>query len=89
VVAQRSIFWWPLHPVGFIICSVDWTDQLWATILLAWIIKLVVTKVGGTRVLRKARLLFLGMVLGQFSVAGMWAIFDTITGTTNHSIFWI
>ena len=89
VVAQRSLFWWPVHPVGFIICSVGWTDTLWATILLAWGIKLIVVKVGGQGLFRKARRFFLGMILGQFTVAGVWAIIDSFTGKVGNSIFWI
>ena len=89
VAAHRSLFWWPIHPVGFLICSVMWTDMLWASIFLAWLLKLIITKVGGNRLYRRARLFFLGMILGQFSVAGSWAIFDTFTQTFSHSIFWI
>ena len=89
LVAHRSLYWWPIHPVGFLICSVYWSDVLWFTIFLGWLTKLLVVKIGGNRLLRKARRFFLGMILGQFSVAGLWAIFDVLTGTTHHGIFWI
>jgi len=89
IIAQRSLLWWPIHPVGFIVCSVYWTDVLWMTIMFAWAIKGLITKVGGTKTLRSARRFFLGMILGQFTVAGVWAIFDTITNTIDHNIFWI
>jgi hypothetical protein len=89
VVAHRTLFWWPLHPVGFVICSVTWTDILWLSIFLAWLIKLVVVRIGGPALYRRARLFFLGMILGQFSVAGLWAVVDTFTGSVGNSIFWI
>lgn len=89
VVVQRTLFWWPIHPVGFIICSVVWTDVLWFSIFLAWIAKLVVVKIGGPTTYRKARLFFLGMVLGQFAVAGVWALVDTFTNSFGNAIFWI
>ena len=89
VAAQRTLFWWPIHPVGFIICSVVWTDVLWFSIFLAWIAKLVVVSVGGPTTYRKARLFFLGMVLGQFTVAGVWALVDTFTNSFGNAIFWI
>ena len=38
---------------------------------------------------RMARRVFLGMILGQFSVAGVWALYATITGTLNIDIFWL
>ncbi|MBS3762682.1 MAG: hypothetical protein KGZ25_05175 [Planctomycetes bacterium] len=88
-IAHRMFFWWPLHPVGFIISSVTWTDHLWFTVFLAWIIKALITKIGGNRVLRIARNFFLGIILGQFSAAGIWAVFDMFTGTVGHSVFWI
>jgi hypothetical protein len=94
VLAQRNLFWWPVHPVGFIVCSLYWTDLLWATIFLAWFIKLLVVRLGGNRLLRKARLFFLGMILGQFSVAGAWAVFDSVRdligmGPAAGYLFWI
>ena len=89
ILAQRSLLWWPMHPVGFIVCSIYWTDVLWVTIFLAWAIKLAVTKLGGNRLLRRGRLFFLGMILGQFTVAGVWAIYDTLANTLDHQIFWI
>ncbi len=89
VIAQRTIFWWPVHPAGFIICSVGWTDILWVSIFLAWLTKLIVVRVGGPRLYRKARQFFLGMILGQFTVAGVWAVVDTFTGSVGNSIFWI
>jgi hypothetical protein len=89
VLAQRTLFWWPVHPVGFIICSVTWTDHLVVSIFLAWLAKLLVVKLGGGSLYRRARHFFLGMILGQFSVAGVWALVDTFTGSVGNSIFWI
>jgi hypothetical protein len=89
VAAQRTLFWWPIHPVAFIICSVYWTDALWLSILLAWLTKAAVVKFGGPAMYRQARLFFLGMVLGQFTVAGVWAIVDTCMNSFGNSIFWI
>lgn len=89
ITAQRVLFWWPVHPVGFIICSVYWTDALWFSIFLAWVTKLILVKVGGQGLYRKARRFFLGMILGQFTVAGVWAVIDTLTGSTDNWIFWI
>jgi hypothetical protein len=89
VAAQRTLFWWPVHPVGFIICSVYWTDALWFSIFLAWATKLIIVKVGGQALYRKARRFFLGMILGQFAVAGTWAMVDTFAQSVGNSIFWI
>jgi len=89
ILAQRSLFWWPIHPVGFLMCSVFWTDVLWLSIFLAWLIKLIIVQFGGVRGYRGARRFFLGMILGQFSVAGFWCIIDTVTQKVGNSVFWI
>jgi hypothetical protein len=89
VCVHRALFWWPIHPVGFIMCSVAWTDRLWFTIFLAWLVKLVVVQFGKAEAYRRARLLFLGMILGQFTVAGVWAIVDTFTQSVGNSLFWV
>jgi len=89
VLAQRMLFWWPIHPVGFIICSVSWTDRLWLPIFLAWFVKVLVVRLGGNRMFRMARGFFLGMILGQFTMAGFWAVVDTIMNKLNNSVHWI
>jgi len=86
MVAQRTLFWWPIHPVGFIICSVIWTDWLWFSIFLAWLIKGVLVRLGGNRMFRMGRRFFLGMILGQFTAAGVWAVIDTVTGKMGNWI---
>jgi len=80
MLAQRALFWWPIHPVGFIVCSVEWTDHYWFSIFLAWLIKSLLVRLGGNRALRLGRRFFLGMILGQYTAAGVWAVIDTITG---------
>ena len=86
IVAQRACFWWPLHPVGFIICSVIDIDWLMLNIFVAWFIKLVVVRVGGNRVYRMARRFFLGVILGQCSAYGVWAVVDTVFGKVGNAI---
>jgi hypothetical protein len=89
LAANRLLAWWPLHPVGFLICSINRTDTLWGTVFLAWLAKAVIVKTGGNRALRLAERLFLGMVLGQFTTAGAWAIVDFFTGKVGNRIFWV
>ena len=88
-VAHRALSWWPLHPVGFIICSVNYTDYLWFTFFLAWLAKFVILRVGGKRVFSMARKFFVGMVVGYVTAAGIWAIVDMITNKTNNLLYYL
>ena len=86
MVARQKFIWWPLHPLGFAV-SMGWVMvSIWFSIFLAWLIKVVVLKCGGPAMYGATRPLFLGIVLGQFVVAGIWLIIDGFTGTVGNRI---
>ena len=87
--ARHHLLWWPLHPIGYPIGAVWLMDALWFSIFLAWLIKLVVMKYGGARLYRLTRPFFLGLIMGQFVIAGIWLIVDYSTGMTDNVVFWI
>ena len=89
VLARHTLLWWPLHPIGYPIGAVWLMDQLWFSIFLAWLLKLMIMKYGGPGLFRRARPFFLGLILGQFSIAGIWLIIDFFTGMTDNVVFWI
>lgn len=86
---QRNFYWWPIHPLGYAIGANVWTTRLWFSIFLAWAIKGAILKYGGGRFYHSARPFFLGLVLGQYSCAGMWFVIDAITGKVGNVVFWI
>jgi len=81
--------WWPFHPVGFAIGSVWLMNQQWLTALIAWTLKILLLRYGGLKLYRKLRPLFLGMILGQFSINVVWLIIDSFTGAVGNRVFWI
>ena len=87
--ARQQLLWWPLHPIGYPIGAVWLMDQLWFSIALAWLLKLVAMKYGGPSLFRRARPFFLGLIVGQFFIAGLWLIIDFFTGMTDNVVFWI
>ena len=86
MVARHRFSWWPLHPLGFPV-SMGWVmNQIWFSIFLAWLVKVTVLKYGGPRFYRSTRPFFLGVVLGQFVVGGVWLVIDGLTGTVGNQI---
>lgn len=85
---RYAFFWWPLHPLGYALC-VSWTVSVfWFSALLAWIIKGAVLRYGGMRLYVKARPWFLGMVLGEFGSAVVWALLGAMTGSPPPTYPW-
>ncbi len=89
MVAQRWFFWWPLHPVAFLICHSHMVQGFWFSIFLAWGGKTLLVSLGGYSAYRKGRRFCIGMVLGYFLAGGLWGIVDTITGAVGDSVFYI
>ena len=85
VVARSRLAWWPLHPLGFAISTFFIMTYVWFSVMIAWVIKSVVLKYGGPSLYRAARPFFLGLILGQISVSGLWLVIDSFTGVEGNS----
>ena len=73
---KGRFLWWPLHPIGFPIMGTRVTNAIWFSVMIAWLIKVLVLKYGGTPLFRRSRHFFLGMVLGSVGVTGTWLVID-------------
>jgi hypothetical protein len=72
-------YWWPLHPLGYALCA-SWTMIVfWFPVFVAWIIKWFITRYGGMKLFAKGRPLFLGMILGEFTMAVVWTLISSLT----------
>ncbi len=78
---------WPFHPLGFAIGPTTPVIDLWFSIFLGWLIKSLVLHLGGYRAFRVGIMVFMGIILGQFTACGVWAIVDALAGTTDNMIF--
>ena len=77
--AQHRWYWWPLHPIGFAI-AVGWlTSSIWFSALIAWLLKLIILHVGGSGLFRSLKPFFLGLILGEVVVGGVWAVIYALT----------
>ncbi|MDD4889779.1 MAG: hypothetical protein PHU85_07585 [Phycisphaerae bacterium] len=65
---------WPLHPIGLLVIdSPSYGDVVWASIFIGWLAKVVLVRFGGAMGYRKARLVFLGLIMGEVFAAIFWA----------------
>jgi hypothetical protein len=68
----------PLHPLGYALCS-SWTlIVFWFSAFVAWGIKALLLRYGGMKLYRQARPFFLGMILGEFAIALFWALISAL-----------
>ena len=83
-LARHRFVWWPVHPLGFATGTFFIMNYVWFSIFLAWFFKSIILKYGGASLYHKTRPFFLGLILGQISVAGLWIAIDFFTGMTGN-----
>ena len=84
--ARYRFVWWPVHPLGFATGTFGIMEYVWFSVFVAWLLKSVVLKYGGSAGYAKTRPLFLGLILGQVFVSGLWLVIDFFTGKVGNSL---
>ncbi|MCM8769573.1 MAG: hypothetical protein NC911_07910 [Candidatus Omnitrophica bacterium] len=85
---RTRFLWFPFHPLGFAFSTIMMTNALWFSIFIAWLVKVLILKYGGARVYEQAKPFFIGLIVGQFVVNGLWLLIDFLTRHTGNSLFW-
>jgi hypothetical protein len=88
MIGQYRFHWWPLHPVGYVI-SVGWlTSHIWFVVLVTWLLKLTILRYGGPSLFRTLRPFFLGLILGEATIAATWIVIYSLIdpGIRGHTI---
>ncbi len=69
ILGRYLFLWWPLHPIGLVAVAADTVRFMFLPFLLAWLIQVILLRLGGGALYRKAQPLFLGVLVGY--VLGM------------------
>jgi hypothetical protein len=79
--------WWPLHPIGFVVAN-TWTMQwIWLPLLIGWAAKSMILRYGGMRLYRGLLPFFYGLIIGDYAIGGLLALFYTVTGIPGYRTF--
>ncbi len=73
---RHRFAWWPVHPVGLALSGTALVRQSSFTVFVAWLIKLLMLKVGGPSVYRKSRPLFIGLLVGYVLAIVLSTVLD-------------
>ena len=84
--ARARFAWFPLHPLGLIMCVPFAMHAMWLSIFLGWAFKVLITRFGGNDSYRKATPFFLGLALGDIVMVVFWILVDGWQGHTGHAL---
>ena len=86
MLARSRFAWFPLHPIGLLISQSYPIGQIWFSVFLGWLAKVLITKFGGTDSYRKGVPLFLGLALGDVMMMLFWLVIDGWQGKVGHKL---
>ncbi len=69
---------WPIHPVGIVFVRWSIGNLIWFSVFLGWLIKTFITRLFGGGAFRKARPLFLGLIIGELFAIIVWALVPVV-----------
>jgi len=85
--ARLSIPSWPLHPIGYAVGHTSTMQYMWMPFLIAWLIKASVLRYGGFKLHEALTPFFMGLILGDVVVAGVWGVYGVATGVRMYMHF--
>ncbi len=67
--------WWPLYPVGYALQGGWMMRHIWFPLFVVWLVKTVLLRYGGGNMYRRAAPFFMGLALGEFTMASFWSLY--------------
>ena len=74
---RMKFMWFPFHPLGYVLASSFFMRNVWFTLFLAWLARLVVFRVGGAQVIRRG---LVPICVGMFLACITSVIFFDVIG---------
>lgn len=65
---------WPLHPIGLLIVFLPFTSQIWTSIFLGWLLRVIMVGFGGARLYAGARPVFVGFIVAELFASVFWSV---------------
>ena len=74
VVCYHRFYWWPIHPIGYLTAYSSAMRILWFSFFVGWLCNALCMRYGGVALFKKMRFLFIGLIIGDFLMGGVWAV---------------
>jgi len=78
---RLNFVWWPIHPLGFVMATTWATINLWFSLFLGWLFKLLTIRYAGLRGYAQFRPLFMGAIMGDVFGSALWMVIGLVTQT--------
>lgn len=83
VLCYHRFYWWPLHPIGYLMAYSSAMRVLWFSFFVGWLANALCMRYGGVVLFKKIRFFFIGLIIGDFLMGGSWAL----VGLFSHASY--
>ena len=89
ILARLSVafYGFPFHPAGYAIGMSFGMDYIWMPVMISWLLKVIILRYWGLRGYRMAIPFFVGLVLGEFAIGGLWSFVRGVMGVQTYTFF--
>lgn len=82
VVCYHRFYWWPIHPLGYLTAYSSAMRILWFSFFVGWLCNTLCMRYGGVVLFKRLRLFFVGLIVGDFLMGGIWAVVGLFAGAS-------
>jgi len=79
VVCYHRFHWWPVHPIGYLMAYSSSMRILWFSFFVGWLVNSLCMRYGGVVLFKKLRMFFIGLIIGDFLMGGLWAVIGLLS----------
>jgi len=83
-----TFYGFPFHPAGYALGMAWGLDYIWGPLMIAWALKVIILRYWGLRGYRAGIPFFVGLVIGEFVVGGMWSFLRGVLGIQAYTFFY-
>jgi hypothetical protein len=77
--ARVRFWWWPFHPIGYLVSQSWEASQFWQPFFMGWVAKVLVVRYGGLRLYQQTVPLAIGVIVGDRLLYVLWAIATAVS----------
>ena len=86
VAGYHHFIWWPLHPIGYLTTYSSAMQILWFGFFIGWLCNTLVLRYGGVSAFKEVRRVFMGLIVGDITMAIVWLIVGLFTPFSYHAL---
>ena len=84
---RRRFVFWPFHILGYSMAGTWAMYHFWSIGYISFILKFSILRFGGLKGYRKAVPFFMGLILGEITVGGLWLFFGLLLDRQVYEFF--